>query len=372
MTMKEQFERIAERIADSLALSPGEHVLVSGGVHQFDLLARIAVRVARAGAHPRVAVSSDELAVRLATEVDERYAAAPPTPHDKYMAALYDAAIAIDSTLDESAYAAIPAQRRRLGAKTGRILGDLARSARRRSIFMGWPSPVKAAACGMSPAAFERLFLDALLADTDAMGRLSERIAAALRTGGAARLTSAKGTDLAFTLDPARRVMIDAGRFDAAMVDSGDITKNLPCGEVYTTPVEATVEGVALFDLAFVDGAPIRDLALTFEKGRLADARAAEGIAAFRKRYDAATGDRDRIGELGIGTNPALRAPIGHTLLDEKIFGSVHLALGENRMYGGVNESSMHWDLVMLAPTLAIGGAPVIAGGRFPGTDGGA
>lgn len=364
--MKDHFERIAERIAAALALSPGEHVLVSGGAHQFDLLARIAVHVARAGAHPRVAVSSDEMSVRLATEVDERYAAAPPTPHDKYMAGLYDAAIAIDPVLDESAYAAIPPERRRLGAKSGRILGDIARSARRRSIFMGWPSPVKAASCGMPVETFERLFLDALLADPGRMGRLSAPLAARLRKGGRARITSRKGSDLSFTLDPARRVMIDAGCFDAAMVDAGDITKNLPCGEVYTTPVETTVEGAALFDLAFVEGEPIRDLRLVFRAGRLAGATAASGIEAFRKRYDAAIGDRDRLGELGIGVNPALASPIGHTLLDEKIHGSVHLALGENRMYGGLNESSLHWDLVMLSPTLAIDGDIAIADGRFP------
>ncbi len=368
-SLADRFDALADRIVLGLAPRAEEHVLVSGGVHQFDLLSRVAVRVAALGAHPRIAVSSDDHAVRMALGVPAEIADRLPSSHDRYMASLYDAAVAIDATLDETAFAAVPVERRRLGATAGRILGDLARSARRRSIFMGWPAPAKAAACGMSPAAFEDLFLRAFLADPAAMEAVSAPVASAFRAGGPVRVTSAAGTDLRFALDPARRTMIDGGRFDMEMVAAGDITKNLPCGEVYTTPVESSVEGVAVFGLAFVDGAPIRDLRLRFERGRMIEATAAEGIDLFRRRYDAAQGDRDRLGELGVGTNPALRAPLGHTLLDEKIFGSIHLALGENRMYGGLNHATLHWDLVMLEPTLEVAGRTLLDRGRF--TEGG-
>lgn len=365
--LADRFEELARRIAAALALKPGEHVLLSGGVHQFDLLAKIAVHAAAAGAHPRVAVSSDEMSRRMVTDVPAGYLDRDVDPHDKYMAGLYDAALAIDGRLDETLFADVPPERLRLGQKAGKILADVARSARRRSIYMGWPAPAKAAACGMSLEAFEALFLEALFVDEGAMASLAAGVEAVLAAGGETRITSANGSDLRFRLDPARRVMVDAGRFDAAMVERGDITKNLPCGEVYTTPVETTVEGVAVFELVFHDGRPIRDLRLVFEGGRMVRATAAEGLEHFEKRYGLATNDRDRLGELGIGINPAMKRPIGHTLLDEKIHGSVHLALGENRMYGGVNASSLHWDLVMLKPTLVVGGKTVLEGGRFAG-----
>jgi len=104
---------------------------------------------------------------------------------------------------------------------------------------------------------------------------------------------------------------------------------------------------------------------LELSGGRLKKYTAEEGLELFKKRYENGTGDKDRIGELGIGINPAMKKPIGHTLLDEKIFGSIHLALGENKMYGGNNSSSMHWDLVMQNPTLRVDDTTIIQNGKF-------
>ncbi len=71
------------------------------------------------------------------------------------------------------------------------------------------------------------------------------------------------------------------------------------------------------------------------------------------------------IGELGIGVNPAVGEPCGYTLTDEKILGTVHLALGDNEMLGGTNTSSLHWDMMILQPSLDVDGRPVLVDGAW-------
>ena len=85
---------------------------------------------------------------------------------------------------------------------------------------------------------------------------------------------------------------------------------------------------------------------LRFERGVVVDARAERGEAYLLETLATDPGAR-RLGELGVGTNTGLDRPTGIILLDEKIGGTVHLALG--RSYpetGGVNESAVHWDLI--------------------------
>ena len=358
-------QKMALRIVQGLAPVKNEYILLSGGLHHAELLEQVAMGIVMAEAHPEIRFSTPGLARQMAEKAPASYLDRTADQHDIYMATHYDAALQIDPFLDESLMAGLPIDRMILGRERGRLLSDLRKARATRSIFMGWPSPARAESCGMEFPDFQKLFTDAFLSDMNSMKSLGESIAGKLRKGGQVRITCPLGSDVTFTLSPHRRVMIDTGSYDPEMVRAGDITKNLPCGEVYTTAVETTVEGRAIFDTAFVDGRPIRKLELTFQEGELVNFSAAEGVDLFRKRYESASGRKERLGELGIGINPAMKAPIGHTLLDEKIFGSVHLALGENRMYGGVNASSLHWDLVMLKPTLTIGDECIITNGCF-------
>ncbi|WP_217178655.1 aminopeptidase [Streptomyces sp. AC495_CC817] len=121
---------------------------------------------------------------------------------------------------------------------------------------------------------------------------------------------------------------------------------NLPDGEVATAPVEDAVEGHITFPGTFwFAGARITDLRLEFVEGRVERATAVEG-ADLVSRILEADGAR-RVGELGIGTNPDVKTLTGDLLIDEKILGSVHIALGRSYpQCGGLNESAIHWDIV--------------------------
>ena len=106
---------------------------------------------------------------------------------------------------------------------------------------------------------------------------------------------------------------------------------------------------------------------LTFRDGVVVEARAERGEAYLQRDPRAPTPGARRLGELGIGTNTGLDRPTGLILLDEKIGGTVHLALG--RSYpetGGVNESAVHWDLICDLRTggrLLADGEPLVSTG---------
>lgn len=122
---------------------------------------------------------------------------------------------------------------------------------------------------------------------------------------------------------------------------------NWPDGEIATAPVENKVNGSIAFPGTFsFAGVLIQDLSLEFRDGQVIDARAAVGSEFVRTLMETDAGAK-RVGELGIGVNRALRTMTGDLLIDEKILGTVHIALG--RAYpecGGVNESHVHWDIV--------------------------
>jgi aminopeptidase len=143
---------------------------------------------------------------------------------------------------------------------------------------------------------------------------------------------------------------------------------NWPDGEIATAPLESEVRGVIRFPGAFsFAGVRVRDLELEFADGRVVREDAVEGIEFVRRMLDTDAGSRS-VGELGIGTNAALRSSTGDLLIDEKILGTVHIALG--RAYpqcGGVNSSAVHWDIVKDLRTgagrLDVDGDPLILAG---------
>jgi aminopeptidase len=122
---------------------------------------------------------------------------------------------------------------------------------------------------------------------------------------------------------------------------------NLPDGEVFTAPVDSTVEGTIRFTYpAVFRRRAVVDVRLRFEDGVVVDAEAAQGQPFLEEMLDLDEGAR-RPGEFAFGLNDAVSVFTGETLLDEKIGGSVHLALGEAYPEsGGTNTSALHWDMV--------------------------
>ncbi len=154
-------------------------------------------------------------------------------------------------------------------------------------------------------------------------------------------------------LAPAREVHIETVGTDLRLNVEGrtwinsDGRRNMPSGEVFTGPHEHSATGTIRFDVpSNARGVEVSGVELTFEDGKVAAAHAHTGDQHLQAALATDSGSCF-LGELGIGTNTGIDRATGSTLLDEKMAGTVHLALG--RSYpetGGGNESAMHWDLI--------------------------
>jgi len=197
-----------------------------------------------------------------------------------------------------------------------------------------YPTPALAQEAGMSVEAFEDFLFGACLLDwkkeKERMSRYAERFDAAdeVRIVG-------DGTDVTLSL---------AGR--TAKVDAGGA--NIPGGEFFFSPVEDSAEGTIAFTEfpAVYSGREVTGIRLRFEGGRVVDASATAEEEFLIETLDRDDGAR-RLGELGIGCNPGITRHMKNTLFDEKIDGTVHLALGNGLPeVGGTNQSQIHWDIV--------------------------
>ena len=203
-----------------------------------------------------------------------------------------------------------------------------------------WPTPALAQDAGMSDDDYAAFVERALFLDRPdpvaAWRELSDR-----QQSFVDRLNTAKeihieapGTDLRLRVD-GRTWINSNGR------------RNMPSGEVFTGPIEDSANGTVRFTIpSSPRGVLVEDVTLTFEDGRVTTASAARGQDYLDAALATDPGARF-LGEIGIGTNAGIDRPTGAILLDEKMAGTVHLALG--RSYpetGGRNSSALHWDLL--------------------------
>ena len=144
----------------------------------------------------------------------------------------------------------------------------------------------------------------------------------------------APGTDIRFGV--AKRKWINC-----------DGTNNFPDGEVFTGPIESATEGEILFTFpAVAQGREVNDVWLKFKGGKVVDADASKGRDFLYQMMDQDKGART-LGELAIGTNYGITKFTRNILFDEKIGGTVHVALGAAYPdSGGTNESALHWDMI--------------------------
>ncbi len=128
---------------------------------------------------------------------------------------------------------------------------------------------------------------------------------------------------------------------------NSDAHRNFPSGEIFTGPVEDSVEGTIRFTYPGIYmGREIEDISLTFEKGKVVRASAKKGDDFLQEMLNIDEGAR-KVGEIGIGSNYGITKFTKNILFDEKIGGTIHLALGFSiPVTKGKNASAIHWDIL--------------------------
>jgi aminopeptidase len=318
-----------------LDIQPGWQVLVAGTPLGRPLLDEICAAVARRGAYALLRLTWDGWAYPSSwmAEAPEELLAKPASIREHELRTC-DALIAVDAPENT---------RERAGLPQERLLAVMAayRPATERILahevpWVGgqYPTPALAQDAGMSTSDFADFLYGACLRDWEAererMTRYAERFAAASEV----RIVG-DGTDLVLGIE-GREPTVDA------------LGANMPGGEFFMCPVEDSAQGTIAFSEfpAVYFGREIAGIRLRFEGGRVVDASADQNEETLLETLDTDEGARG-LGELGVGCNPGITRYMKNTLFDEKMDGTVHLALGNGFPdMGGKNISRIHWDIV--------------------------
>ena len=328
--------QLAELLVDTcVGVQPGWQVVVAGTPHARPLLEEIVTLIAERDAYALLRVSFDaNIASRTWARTAPLERVAAPAPIEQHTLESCDALIVIDAPENTRDASTLDAER--AAALQGAYRSSLERVFRHEIPWVGcqYPTPALAQDAGMGTQEFADFLYGACLRDWDAERGRMQRYADRFDAAAEVRIVG-PGTDIRLSI---------AGR--SMEVDAGGA--NIPGGEFFCCPLEDSAEGTIAFTEfpAVYGGREMNGIRLRFEGGRVVDASAESNQDFLLETLDSDDGAR-RLGELGIGCNPGITRYMRNTLFDEKIDGTVHLALGNGMPnLGGTNVSRIHWDIV--------------------------
>ena len=337
-------EKLAQLIVEySVAVRRGDRVFIRGGSLAEPLLKEIYTRVLTAGGHPFLMASLpgiDELFYRHASAEQLEHVPKPV----ELIAETYDVRITIVADANTRALSAVDPNKivMQQRAQTGLMKTFMRRSAAGELRWTVAPFPTNAYAqdAEMSLTDYEDFVYHACMPDiSDPVGywqRVSARQHKLVEWLKGRKQVRVKGpsTELSFSI-VGRDFQNCDGHF------------NIPDGEVFTGPVENSVEGTVLFSYpAIYKGREVTGVRLWFQHGKVVKATADKNEAFLNATLDTDSGAR-YVGEFAIGTNEGINRFTREILFDEKIGGSFHMALGAAYPEtGSRNESAIHWDMI--------------------------
>jgi len=330
-------------VSYSTAVQPGDKVLIRGDALAAPLIRAVYAKVLQAGGHPLTIATLpglEELFFSLASDEQLQHVPEPV----KLMMGTYDVSIGIRGTANTKALSGVDPSKMVLHsqAQTELMKTFMRRSAAGefRWVSTIFPTDAYAQDAEMSLNEYEDFVYGACMPDLDDPVGYWQRFSAWqqgivdwLKGKSRVRVVGPE-TDLRLSI--ADRVFINS-----------DGKRNMPSGEVFTGPVEDSIEGHVCFSYpAIHQGREVTGVRLWFEGGKVVKASATKNEDFLLKTLDTDEGAR-YVGEFAIGTNAGITRFTHQILFDEKIGGSFHMAVGAGYPEtGSKNESSIHWDMI--------------------------
>jgi len=332
MGSEKQARRLAEVLVNhSVKAKKGEIVRISCGEQARPLALSVYREVLRAGAHPLLAVGFED-AQRIFFEEAGAAQISHLPPTKLYEAKKIDADIVIVAPSNTRQLSHVPPKKIADRRKATKPISEIVLR-RVRWVLTNYPTEALAQETDRSLTEYEKLYYRAVDQDWAAMAKMFRRAKRILDRAARVRIVG-KDTDLSFSIG-GRTAIPCAGEY------------NMPDGEIFTAPVENSTEGKISYEFpAIYGGREVAGIRLTFRKGRVVEAKADKNGDFLGAMLDADPGARV-LGEFGIGANAGVTSFTRDILLDEKMGGTIHLAIG--RSYpesGGKNDSSVHWDMI--------------------------
>ncbi|MGQ0603409.1 MAG: aminopeptidase [Anaerolineales bacterium] len=327
----------------SLELKPGQQLQLRTHPLADELSLAVYAEAIKAGAHvflSNALPGADAMFYRHATEAQLDYV----SPIRKLITETFDATLVIRAEHNtrelSSADPGRIARTRKAGAAVSKIFFERAARKELRWVLTEYPTQASAQEAEMSLSEYEDFVYGAGLLDQPGPvalwreeGVRQQRLIDWLAGKDAVTL---KGANIDLTLSIKGRKFIEA-----------DGKYNFPDGEIFTGPVEDSVSGWVRFRYpAIYGGQEVTDIELWFENGKVVKESASKNQALLTAQLNIDAGAR-YLGEWGIGTNYGIQRFTKNMLFDEKMGGTIHLAVGASYPEsGGKNESGLHWDML--------------------------
>ncbi len=339
-----RMEKLAELLVNySVAVKPGDKVAIQGESLAEPLLKAIYIKVLQAGGHPFTLSTPSGL-----NEIFYRYASDDQLQHvpppSRLIMETYDVRISIGAEGNTKALNNVDPARIVMAQAARRDIMKiyLERAARKelRWTYALYPTSAYAQDAEMSLSEYEDFVYAACLGDVNDPVGYWKRV-------------SAEQQKVANWLNGKKDVHVTAPETDLRLSVAGrqfincDGHENMPDGEVFTGPVEDSIDGHVYFSYPTIEnGREVTGIRLWFERGKVVKATAEKNEDFLLQTLDTDEGAR-RVGEFAFGTNQGITKFTRQILFDEKIGGSFHMALGAAYPEtGGKNESAIHWDMI--------------------------
>jgi aminopeptidase len=327
----------------SLKLKPGDKLSINASEVAAPLVREVYREAIHAGAHVNTFIALDglhEIFIKEASDEQLDHI----SEYDQFTSEYFDAFLTIWSEQNTRAMSSVDPKRiaKRRAARSKLMKRELERMAAGEIRWCGtlYPTHAHAQDARMSLSAYEDFVYGAGLLDLEdpieAWRKVhveQQRIADFLMQHDEIHIV-APGTDLTYRVG-GRKWINCAG------------TENFPDGEIFSGPIEDSVNGTVRFSYpAIYDGNEVEDVRLTFRDGKIIESSASRGLDFLNAMLDSDAGAR-YVGEVAFGLNYNIKDFTCDTLFDEKIGGTMHMAMGASLPEsGGVNESGLHWDMV--------------------------
>lgn len=328
----ERIRKIAEILVDySTEVKKGDRVLIRADLEAKDLALEVYKLSLLRGAYPWIKIilpNQDYIFYKHASKEQLEWF----PEHEYFEIKNTDVYFAIRAPINLREFININPKKLSDRLKTLKPIRDW-RVEKTRWVVFYYPTNALAQEAEMSLPEFEDFVFNACLIDWREMSKKLLKIKKLLDTTDKVRIIGDE-TDLTFSIK-GRNALIANGK------------KNMPDGEVYTSVVENSVNGYIKYEIPAVRfGNVVEDIMLKFEDGKVVEAKASKNQKFLEEMLNTDEGAR-RIGEFGIGLNYNITRSVKNILFDEKIGGTIHLALGRGyKETLSKNESAIHWDMI--------------------------
>lgn len=359
MVSKADMRAIAKKVVTAMNMKDGETLVIKGGVHTQELIEEMAILAEKQGIETGIRTVSDNYVRRSYKEVPLKYLART-SKSAMHNAEILNNRIYIESPKDPRILSDIPHKVLGIVTKANKPLSEKYDKLKVKGVIVGWPTPELAEQLGVPYKIVERIIIKGMLVPWKLLADKGEILKNKLTGAEWVHIYDEYGTNLRLKMGP-RKIMIADGYASDSDIKRGDVWQNLPDGETFTTPIETYAEGTLVSPMRrdYFTDKPITGIKLVFEGGKLnmQKTNAEKGNKLLHETLKRAIAiDKKTVkvlrtthpAELGIGTNPVIDRIIGYLLTDEKIGGTIHVAIGKNNpsTYGGKSDSVMHWDFI--------------------------